>query len=272
MNNSEPPSSLMEVHYFYAVTDATERKRTMLVVFHMPKILEDPPWWLTVVCLAVGVLLIFLSFKGDVTTVKPGPTFNLAEAVEPKLTTENGQLLTVTVNEEEEGSFGLIPCWLDTDCETITKTETAVATLKDEKEQADVNAQQASGEGEVPVVEQYSVNLPGVVGPSAGLATAVVLSGAKTNTKIVDVNKVVAITGTIDMDGNVGSVGGVKLKAVSAKRDGASVFIVPKGQGQEVNVTGLQVVEVTSLAQTWQWLCENAGAVGPECKKDKIKS
>jgi Lon-like protease len=40
-------------------------------------------------------------------------------------------------------------------------------------------------------------------------------------------NRIVAATGTIDQDGNVGDVGGVAEKTIAVERAGASVFFVP---------------------------------------------
>ena len=40
-------------------------------------------------------------------------------------------------------------------------------------------------------------------------------------------------TGTIDGDGNVGSIGGVKYKLKGAEKDGAAIFFVPSGENYE---------------------------------------
>jgi PDZ domain-containing protein len=42
--------------------------------------------------------------------------------------------------------------------------------------------------------------------------------------------RTIAGTGTIAPDGTVGPIGGVQNKIVAAKRAGADVFLVPKGQ------------------------------------------
>ena len=45
----------------------------------------------------------------------------------------------------------------------------------------------------------------------------------------------VVMTGTINEDGTIGSVGGVLKKAKAAKEIGAIVVLVPKGQSTEIN-------------------------------------
>ncbi len=40
-------------------------------------------------------------------------------------------------------------------------------------------------------------------------------------------------TGTIDIDGNVGSIGGVKYKLIGAVKKKADIFLVPNGENYE---------------------------------------
>ena len=61
---------------------------------------------------------------------------------------------------------------------------------------------------------------------------------------------VVAGTGTIDADGKVGAVGGVALKTQAARRDGATVFLVPKAECSDAKSElpkGLRLIPVTTL-------------------------
>ena len=50
----------------------------------------------------------------------------------------------------------------------------------------------------------------------------------KLNSKDLSHGKKVMGTGTIDEDGNVGAIGGVKYKMLGAQKDGADIFFVPK--------------------------------------------
>ncbi|MCX8204650.1 MAG: hypothetical protein N3H31_03275 [Candidatus Nezhaarchaeota archaeon] len=70
-----------------------------------------------------------------------------------------------------------------------------------------------------------------VDGPSAGASIAILLTCVA---KGMDLDPSVVMTGTVEEDGSVGRVGGVLEKAVAAAREGARVFIVPRGQVETV--------------------------------------
>jgi PDZ domain-containing protein len=62
--------------------------------------------------------------------------------------------------------------------------------------------------------------------------------------------KVIAGTGTIDNEGNVGPIGGIPQKLVAAKRDGAKVFLTPDRNCAEAvqnAVPGLPLAKVATL-------------------------
>ncbi|KUJ64987.1 hypothetical protein ACZ90_52515 [Streptomyces albus subsp. albus] len=62
--------------------------------------------------------------------------------------------------------------------------------------------------------------------------------------------RVIAGTGTIDPDGTVGAVGGVGLKTQAARRDGATVFLVPKEECSDASgelPKGLRLVPVKKV-------------------------
>ncbi len=83
-------------------------------------------------------------------------------------------------------------------------------------------------------------------GPSAGLAYALAIAD-KLTTGDEARGRAVAATGTIDIDGEVGPVGGVKQKALAAEEAGASLFLVPFDEVEEAQVPGLQVGGVSNL-------------------------
>ncbi len=68
---------------------------------------------------------------------------------------------------------------------------------------------------------------PMIGGPSAGAAMTVATLAALTN---ISVGSNVMITGTINPDGTIGSVGGLLAKAEAASKEGADVMIIPTGQ------------------------------------------
>lgn len=66
-------------------------------------------------------------------------------------------------------------------------------------------------------------------GPSGGLMTSLAIYNYLTEEDITHGKKIVG-TGTIDIDGNVGSIGGVKYKLKGAIKNKAEIFIVPNGE------------------------------------------
>ena len=70
-------------------------------------------------------------------------------------------------------------------------------------------------------------------GPSGGLIMALSIYNAITEGDITKGNKIVG-TGTISRDGTVGEIGGVNYKLASAVKEGATVFICPNDNYDEV--------------------------------------
>ncbi|MET7382456.1 S16 family serine protease [Streptomyces sp. NPDC005526] len=100
---------------------------------------------------------------------------------------------------------------------------------------------------------RVSLKLADVGGPSAGLlfSLGVVdkLDGDGGGGDLTG-GRTVAGTGTIGADGTVGAVGGVSLKTRAARRDGATVFLVPKAECTDAKAElpkGLRLIPVTTL-------------------------
>ena len=45
--------------------------------------------------------------------------------------------------------------------------------------------------------------------------------------------KIIVGTGTIDKQGNIGDIGGVKYKLIGAMKENADIFLVPKGENYD---------------------------------------
>ena len=71
-----------------------------------------------------------------------------------------------------------------------------------------------------------------VGGPSAGLMMALNVYNKLTEADITN-SAIIAGTGTIEIDGSVGPVGGVKQKVIAAKRAGATLILVPTSNYQD---------------------------------------
>lgn len=100
---------------------------------------------------------------------------------------------------------------------------------------------------------EVGLELADVGGPSAGLLFSLgIVDKLDGNGSGGDLTggRVIAGTGTIDADGTVGAVGGVPLKTQAARRDGATVFLVPKAECAAARAElpkGLRLIPVTTL-------------------------
>ncbi|MBM9508819.1 S16 family serine protease [Actinacidiphila acididurans] len=119
---------------------------------------------------------------------------------------------------------------------------------------------------------KVKLQLADVGGPSAGLLfTLGIIDKVDGNGHGGDLTggRVVAGTGTIDPSGKVGAVGGVPLKEVSAKRDGATVFLVPRAECSDAKAqlpSGLKLIPVQTLDGALSALNDlNAGKPTPAC-------
>jgi PDZ domain-containing protein len=106
-------------------------------------------------------------------------------------------------------------------------------------------------------------------GPSAGLAFTLALIDALTPGPLTGDVKI-AVTGTIDANGNVGAIGSLPQKADAVRRAGASVFIVPDGQGpdelaraREIAGDGVEIVTVGTLDEALQVIADRGGQEQP---------
>ena len=85
---------------------------------------------------------------------------------------------------------------------------------------------------------KVTVHTQNIGGPSAGLAMTLGIIDKLSSGRLTG-PRIVAATGTIDQDGNVGDVGGVAEKTIAVERAGATVFFVPVRGVQEGRVQGL---------------------------------
>jgi PDZ domain-containing protein len=87
-------------------------------------------------------------------------------------------------------------------------------------------------------------------GPSAGLAFALTIVDVLTPEDLTRGHHV-AVTGTIDPNGDVGPVGGVEFKVRAAEKEGADVFLAPAMEVAEARkaASHLKVIGVSTLAE-----------------------
>ncbi|MET7448801.1 MULTISPECIES: S16 family serine protease [unclassified Streptomyces] len=126
--------------------------------------------------------------------------------------------------------------------------------LQDMKESQNVAVDAALNYLDVkPGSVDVTLHLADVGGPSAGLFFSLgiidKLSDDGSGGGLTG-GRTIAGTGTIEADGTVGAVGGVSLKTQAARRDGATVFLVPKAECKQAKAErpeGLRLVAVTTL-------------------------
>ena len=80
---------------------------------------------------------------------------------------------------------------------------------------------------------EIEFGVTGVGGPSAGTMFAVGIIDKLTPGALTQ-GKIIAGTGTIDPDGNVGDIGGIQQKLIGARDAGAVLFLAPQGNCDEV--------------------------------------
>jgi PDZ domain-containing protein len=80
--------------------------------------------------------------------------------------------------------------------------------------------------GKLPIHVRFSV--PGIGGPSAGLAFALEIYDSLTGRQLLRGHKV-CVTGELDLAGDVIPIGGAKQKTIGCIDAGADVFLVPAG-------------------------------------------
>jgi PDZ domain-containing protein len=96
---------------------------------------------------------------------------------------------------------------------------------------------------------EIKFGVTGVGGPSAGTLFAIGIIDKLTPGALTQ-GKIIAGTGTIDPDGNVGEIGGIQQKLIGARDAGAVLFLAPAGNCDEVNghiPDGLTVAAIETL-------------------------
>ncbi len=123
---------------------------------------------------------------------------------------------------------------------------------------------------------KVTVDTAGIGGPSGGLAMTLAILDDLTPGDLTG-GKRVAVTGTIDTDGNVGEIGGIEQKAVAARAAHVQLFLVPQcspddppdalaqckndlGRAERRVGSNVKVVPVSTFAQALSVLRDNGGA------------
>jgi PDZ domain-containing protein len=112
---------------------------------------------------------------------------------------------------------------------------------------------------------EVSIDSGEIGGPSAGLAFTLTLIDELTPGELTG-GRNVAVTGTIDINGNVGAIGGLASKTSAVRQMGADIFIVPVAQGEEdiakarlVAGDEVEIVPVATLEEAVEALAARGG-------------
>jgi PDZ domain-containing protein len=112
---------------------------------------------------------------------------------------------------------------------------------------------------------EVSIDSGEIGGPSAGLAFTLTLIDELTPGELTG-GRSVAVTGTIDINGNVGAIGGLASKTSAVRQMGADIFIVPEAQGEEdlakaqlVAGDEVEIIAVATLEEAVAALAERGG-------------
>jgi PDZ domain-containing protein len=119
--------------------------------------------------------------------------------------------------------------------------------------------------GKLPV--PVSIDTENIGGPSAGLMFALSIYDRLTPGDLTGGRRI-AGTGQITEDGSVVPIGGIAEKLVGARRHGATMFLLPRGNCEEAfdhPPPGLRLVPVSSVSDAIAFLQSKPGAPPPRC-------
>lgn len=197
-------------------------------------------------------------FPGDVIVAAGGQPVALVEdVIKVVATRQPGELLPVEVQAPDgtrrSVQVPLIPCPPDVACPPGGNAVMGVGLrTRDEQFQLPFDV----------TIESEDIG-----GPSAGLAFALTVIDMLTTGELTGApdGRTIAVTGTIDIDGNVGPIGGVRQKAAAVAAAGIDYFLVPAGNFEDAQSRAgddLQVIPVTNLDSALAALAELGGVLG----------
>lgn len=112
---------------------------------------------------------------------------------------------------------------------------------------------------------ELDIQTGSIGGPSAGLAFTLTLIDELSPGELTGGRRV-AVTGTIELDGTVGPIGGLRQKASAVEQAGVEVFLVPAAQGdddvaaaREVAGSDVEIIQVATLEEALTALAELGG-------------
>lgn len=121
---------------------------------------------------------------------------------------------------------------------------------------------------------ELDIDTGSIGGPSAGLAFTLTLIDELTPGELTGGRRI-AVTGTIELDGTVGAIGGLRQKASAVAQAGVDVFLVPAAQREEDVAAarlaagdGLTIIQVATLEEAIEALVDLGGDPIPPAPAD----
>lgn len=235
-------------------------------------------------CFTVFVALVALLSSSAYVVEQPGPTQDVLTSVSRipvidmsgsrvKEHRDTGKLLMLTVSTSgvpgyEIPTFYALLSWFNPQREVLPREAVVpVGQTADDYEQASVHEMDDSQNVAQRVALQYAakklgihtdgvkvrLHIEDIGGPSAGMMYALGILDKLTPENETG-GKVVAGTGTIEKSQKIGAIGGIRLKMIAAQRDGATWFLAPQDNCDEVVghvPQGLRVVRVSTLDEAY---------------------
>lgn len=234
--------------------------------------------------ITVALCALVLALPSAYSVETPGPTQDVLgksggkEVISvsgAKTYDDDGQLRLVTVNASGVPGYPITNAqmlwgWLDSST-VVMPVEAVVPVGQTAEEYAEetksemTSSQDAATQAAFKYLQAQGVDTSGITvtmhvddigGPSAGMMYALGLIDKLTAADETG-GAIIAGTGTMDADGEVGEIGGIRLKMLGAKRDGATWFLAPAGNCDEVVghvPDGLRDVMVSTLDEAYQAL------------------
>jgi Lon-like protease len=143
------------------------------------------------------------------------------------------------------------------------RTETAVlGARKDDATKPILGIDLGTRNPDFKVPFSVQIDSKSVGGPSAGLAFTLGIVDVLTPGSLTG-GRPIAVTGTIELDGSVGPIGGIRQKTFLAKRNGMELFVVPTAEAEEARsyAGSMKVVGVDTLDDALKALADNGGSI-----------
>ena len=175
-------------------------------------------------------------FPGDlITHVNGSPVADVGQLRDAIGAAEDGRPVTLRVRPIEGGATSAVEV-RPTRVEGVDRPVIGIATVANFPYEVDIQ----SG---------------AIGGPSAGLMWALGVIETLTPEDLTG-GRVIAGTGTVDLEGRVGRIGGVRQKVVGAEEAGAEMFLLPRGDMPDARGAGegIELVPVDTVEQALRFL------------------